>query len=105
MTKEEIIAAYIKKHGKNQASNVLNWIAKTEPFIEAISTELGQQIMSVHIDRADRCFYDYHNLLDAETDISKLSIKTILARAEYNVSIKIIHDVQTIINKYHKDRI
>lgn len=105
LSREDILQLYVKKHGKNQAGNVINWLAKTEPFIEAITSEVGRQIMSAHVDRASRCFNEYHTLLEKEEDFSKMSVKTVMARAEYNVCLKIIKDVQAIINKYHKDQI
>ncbi|MCK5612187.1 hypothetical protein KAR91_60505, partial [Candidatus Pacearchaeota archaeon] len=104
LTNEEVIALYVQKYGKG-AKNVINWLAKEQHFVDAISTELGQQVMSAHTDRAAKCFDAYHSALATEDDISKLSMETVMARAEYNVCLKIIADVQARINKYNKTRI
>lgn len=102
MKKDEIIAKYVAKYGKQNAQSILNWLGKQRSFIEAISTELGQEIMSIHIDAADESFNKLRSLLSKVEDITKLNVKTILAQAEYNVCLKLITDVQGRINKYNK---
>jgi hypothetical protein len=104
LTKEEIIQLYVKKYGKN-AQDVLNWLGREQPFITAIETELGQEIMSSHIDMANESFNRFRSLIPENEDITKLNAKTIIALAEYNTCLRIIQKVTARINKFNKTKI
>ena len=101
----DILAAYILKYGKDKAPSVIRWLAKEEGFIDAISSPQGQEIMSIHIDAADEAFIRYHEALSTSTDMSNLNIQTIMAHAEYQVSLKIIKKVSARIATFKKRQI
>ena len=104
LTKEEIIQLYIKKYGK-KAQDVINWLSRESKFIDAIETEVGQEIMSSHVDMANESFNRFRSLIPENEDITKLDVKTIIALAEYNVCLKIINKVTTRINNYYKTKL
>jgi len=101
ITKEEIIAKYVKRYGK-KAEDMLNWLGKEKIFIDAMATELGQQILSSHIDMANDSFNNFRNSIPDNEDITKLNTKTIIALAEYNTCVKIVTRVSKRIAEYKK---
>jgi hypothetical protein len=102
LSEEEIIQKYIKRYGRNKTPGILNMLGKERPFIEAISTDLGREIMSSHIDMAEESFNKIRSLLAEVENPNQLDAKTMIAQAEYNVCLKIIQKIQARINKFKK---
>ena len=80
MKQDAVIQKYIKKYGRKGAADALNFLGKNKEFIEAISTDLGQEIMSMHIDIAEESFNKLRLLLSDVNDIGKLDFNTIEAQ-------------------------
>jgi len=104
LTKEEIIEKYVKRYGK-KAEDMLNWIGKEKIFIDAISTELGQEILSSHIDMAKNSLDRFCSLLPDNEDIDKLNTKTIIALAEHNAYVNIVRRVSKRIAAYNEAKL
>jgi len=107
--RDEIVNIYLKKFGntasgRKKTENMINYLAKEQNFIDAISTELGQQIMKSHIDLADEAFDKFMSLLPKNETIDKLNTETIIALAEYNSYVKIIGRIQDRINEFNKNK-
>ena len=109
MKDNPIVEMYLKKFGNTErgrakTQDMINYLAKEEFFIEAISTEVGQHIMKSHIDLADEAFDRFRSSLPTNEDINKLNTKTIIALAEYNAHISIIRRVSERIKKFNDNK-
>ena len=97
---EEIIQRYVKKHG-NKAKEVPQYLAKEQPFIEAISSEMGAQIMSMIIEDTNNSLKQFMDKMSE--GVSPTELVTI--NADYQAGLRFIKRVQNRINNYSKYKI